>query len=166
MKERNDNPDIFDRIMEWKVLKPFNPLCRRFKEQLLYLFFGGLTTILSIFLFWLFTVSFSIDALIANIICWIICVLFAYVTNRTWVFSTKARDTYGVIRECLSFFSGRLVTLALEELVLWIGIDILMINSMIVKVVAQIMVIIGNYVISKWLVFHKEVEIEREAKGK
>lgn len=80
----------------------------RFKEQLLYLFFGGITTLLSIFLFWLFTEPFRMEPLVANIIGWIVRVVFAYVTNRTWVFKEKSHGLVGVIRECVSFFTGRL----------------------------------------------------------
>lgn len=152
-EQGNKKPDIFDRIMSWRMLKTVQPFYQRFREQLLYLFFGGLTTFLSIFLFWLLTERLSMNALVANVIVWVICVLFAYVTNRTWVFKEKAHDTSGIAWECISFFAGRLGTLALEELVLWIGIDCLGIHGMVVKVVAQVLVIVGNYVISKWFVF-------------
>ena len=90
------------------MLKPLQPFYKRFKEQLLYLFFGGLTTLLSIFLFWLMTEPFSMNPLTANVVGWIICVIFAYVTNRTWVFQNKAYGAVKVIRECASFFAGRL----------------------------------------------------------
>lgn len=148
--------DIFDRVMRWKPLSPLQPFYRKYKEPLLYLFFGGLTFFLSIGLFWLFTVKLSIPALAANIIDWIICVAFAYVTNRTWVFKDKAHDAKGVVRECGAFVIGRLGTLGLEELILWIGIDLLGMNSIAVKVAAQVLVILGNYVISKLFVFRKD----------
>jgi len=149
----NESQDIFDRIMSWEMMRSLQPFYKRFKEQLLYLLFGGLTTLLSIGLFWLFTDPFAMNALWANVICWVICVAFAYVTNRTWVFSDKANNAAGIIRECASFFVGRFGTLALEEVVLWIGIDRLHINSMAVKIAAQVLVIIGNYMISKLYVF-------------
>ena len=156
--EMNEQKDIFDRIMSYKILRSFQPVYKRFKEQLLYLFFGGLTTVLSIFLFWLCTVPFSMNPLVANVICWIICVAFAYITNRTWVFQNRASDVTGIVKECGRFFTGRLGTLALEEVVLWFGIDLLGFNSMAVKIVAQVLIIIGNYVISKWLVFKRKEE--------
>ena len=150
---KNSEGDIFDRLMSWRLLKPLEPFYKKYKEQLLYLFFGGLTTLLSIVLFWILTRPVGLNALIANVIGWIICVLFAYVTNRTWVFNNKAHNTAEVIRECASFYIGRLSTLLLEEFVLWIGIDLLQIDSMSVKIFAQILVIISNYVISKVFVF-------------
>ncbi len=147
------NQDVIDRIMAWKVLSPLQPFYKKYKEPLLYLFFGGLVFFLSVGLFWVFTVPFGMNALISNFIDWIICVIFAYLTNRTWVFKAKAQDTNGVIRECAAFMIGRLGTLALEEAALWLGIDMLHMNSMPVKILAQVLVIIGNYVISKFFVF-------------
>ena len=150
-----EKPDLFDRIMSWKLLRPLQPFYRKYKEPLLYLFFGGLTTLLSIFLYWLFAHPLGLDPLVANIISWILCVAFAYVTNRTWVFADKAHDPKGILREAASFTAGRLATLGMEELVLWLGIEVLHIHDIAVKVVAQILVIVGNYVISKWVVFRK-----------
>ena len=95
------------------------------------------------------------NALVANIVDWIICVIFAYLTNRTWVFKSKAHNSNDLVRECSSFMVGRLGTLVLGEAVLWLGIDMMHINSMVVKVVAQVLVIVGNYVISKFFVFKK-----------
>ena len=147
--------DIFDRIMALRILRPLQPFYRKYKEPLLYLFFGGLTFFLSIGLYWLFAHPFGIEPLFANIISWVLCVAFAYVTNRTWVFTQKAHDSKGVIREAATFAAGRLATLGMEELILWLGITVLDINDIVVKIIAQILVIIGNYVISKWFVFKK-----------
>ncbi len=147
--------DIFERIMSWRILAPLRPFWRRYREMLLYLFFGGLTFCLSIGLYWLFAHPLGLPPLIANVISWILCVAFAYVTNRTWVFQQKAREWKGILREAVSFAAGRLATLGLEELILWLGIDVLGIHDLIVKIVAQVLVIIGNYVISKWFVFRK-----------
>lgn len=151
-----EKTDIFDRIMACGALSPLRPFFAKHREVLLYLFFGGLTFFLSIGLFWLLTALVHMDALVANIIDWVVCVSFAYATNRTWVFRDKAHDAGGIARECARFFAGRLGTLALEELVLWVGIRLLRFGDLPVKIVAQILVIIGNYVISKRLVFRKE----------
>ncbi len=148
--------DIFERIMSWRLLAPLRPFWRKSREVLLYLFFGGLTFFLSIGLYWLFAHPLGLDPLVANVISWVLCVAFAYVTNRTWVFTQKAHETKGVLREAASFAAGRLATLGLEELILWLGIDVLDIRDLPVKIVAQVLVIVGNYVISKWLVFRKK----------
>ena len=150
-----EKPDLFDRIMSCRLLRPLQPFYRKYKEPLLYLFFGGLTTLLSIFLYWLFAHPLELDPLIANVISWILCVAFAYLTNRTWVFADKAQDPGGILREAASFTAGRLATLGLEELILWLGISVLSISDIVVKVIAQVIVILGNYLISKLLVFRK-----------
>ena len=139
--------DIFDRIMEWKILSIFNPFYKKYKEVLLYLFFGGLTTFISIGSYAFFDISMHMDPMIANIFSWILAVLFAYVTNRIWVFDSNAEGMKGIIQEMVSFFGGRVATLLMEELIL------LSMNSIGVKVAAQILVLVGNYLISKLFVF-------------
>lgn len=145
--------DIFDRIMEWKILSIFNPFYKKYKEVLLYLFFGGLTTVISIGSYAFFDVSMHMDPMVANIFSWILAVLFAYVTNRIWVFDSNAEDMKGIIQEMFSFFGGRVATLLMEEVILYVGIKLLSMNSIGVKVAAQILVLIGNYLISKLFVF-------------
>lgn len=148
--------DIFDRIMEWKILSIFNPFYKKYKEVLLYLFFGGLTTFISIGSYAFFDISMHMDPMIANIFSWILAVLFAYVTNRIWVFDSNAEGMKGIIQEMVSFFGGRVATLLMEELILYVGINLLSMNSIGVKVAAQILVLIGNYLISKLFVFKGE----------
>lgn len=145
--------DIFDRIMEWRILSIFNPFYKKYKEVLLYLFFGGLTTVISIGSYAFFDISMHMDPMVANIFSWILAVLFAYVTNRIWVFDSNAEDMKGIIQEMVSFFSGRVATLLMEEVILYVGIKLLSMNSIGVKVAAQIFVLVGNYLISKLFVF-------------
>lgn len=130
-------------------------LCQKYKQVILYLFFGGLTTLLSLFLFWLCREVLGINELIANIISWILCVLFAFYTNRRWVFEAAAGGTGNFLRMLLSFAGGRLTTLAVEEAIIFAGITLLHKNSMLIKLIAQVIVVILNYVISKWFVFKK-----------
>ena len=78
--------DIFDRLMHLPVLNIFEPFYKKHKEVLMYLFFGGITFFLNIALYAWLDGMLGINALIANVICWVVCVLFQYFTNRTWVF--------------------------------------------------------------------------------
>ncbi len=148
-----DNRDIFDRIMDWKLFRPLRPFYSAHKEVLLYLFFGGLTTLVSILTFAFFTVALGIDVLWSNVLSWILAVSFAYVTNRTWVFVSKADTRAGVVREIASFFGGRVATLLMEEALLYVFITRLGLLAMPVKIAAQAAVIAANYVISKLFVF-------------
>jgi len=145
--------DIFDRIMSLPGLKILYPWYEKHKETLLYLFFGGCTTLVSIATFWAF--SRMMDPLVANILSWVIAVGFAYVTNRTWVFRSTAKGK-AILKEFGAFYGGRLLTLGLEEGILLAGITLLKIFPLPVKIFAQILVLAGNYVISKLLIFRKK----------
>ena len=152
----NRQQDIFDKLFDLPFLKWAQPFYSKNKEVLMYLLFGGLTTVVSILSFWLLTSGTGLNELIANVISWILAVLFAYVTNRTWVFQSKASGGKEIFREIISFFGGRLATLGMEELILFVFVTKLGWNSMAVKIVAQVVVIVANYVISKLFVFKKE----------
>ncbi len=151
--------DLFDKIMQLPVLRLFEVPYRAHKEVLLYLLFGGLSFVLNIVLFVLLNGIMHINELIANVFCWIACVLFQYVTNRTWVFDGKTKGFGELIKQMSSFFGGRLFTLAVEEAILAVFITWLRFNSIVVKIIAQIVVIVLNYVISKWIVFRSKEEI-------
>lgn len=151
-------PDIFDKIMSWKILKWINPFYVKYKEMLLYVFFGGLTTVISIGIFGALNVGLKINEHISNLISWIFAVMFAFFTNRIWVFSASTKNAGDFISQMLKFYSGRLVTLGVEELILWIFITELNFNSMLIKVIAQVVIIILNYIISKLFVFKGKKE--------
>lgn len=143
--------DIFDRIMELPVLRIVNPFYKKNKEILLYLFFGGLTFLVSISSYALFNIRIGWNALTANIASWILAVAFAYVTNRTWVFESSTDRGSTLIKEITGFVGGRIATLVIEELILFIFITEFEMNSVLVKIVAQVVVIALNYVISKFV---------------
>ena len=139
--------DIFDRMMHLHLFRIFEPFYQKNKEMLLYLLFGGLTTIVSIGSYAWVNVGLGINELIANIISWIFAVTFAYVTNKIWVF-----------REMTKFYGGRLFTLGVEELLLFLFITLLHGNSVLVKFAAQIVILVLNYIISKIFVFRRKKE--------
>ena len=146
--------DIFDKIMEFPILRIFEPFYRKYKEVLLYLFFGVLTFIISIVSYGLLAIK--LNVLIANILSWILAVIFAYITNRVWVFDNIADKGRNNIYEMLRFITGRIFTLIVEELILYFFITRLEMDKIIVKIIAQIIVIVLNYIISKLLVFNRK----------
>lgn len=149
-----EKKDIFDRLMSLPVLRNFEGFYKKHKSVLLYLLFGGLTTVISIGSFIL--LEMVMDALLANVFSWVAAVSFAYVTNRVWVFASTAKGAKAVLKELAAFFGGRLMTLGFEELVLFLLIHLAHWDSTLVKVLAQIGVLVLNFVISKWLVFTKK----------
>lgn len=148
----NKKQDIFDRIMQLPVLNIFEPFYRKHKEILMYLLFGGLAFFLNIGLFAAID-SFNINALVNNIACWVICVLFQFFTNRTWVFDGSVDSSGEFIKQACSFVAGRIGTLIIEELILAVFITWLGLNAMLIKLIAQVVVIVLNYIISKLFVF-------------
>lgn len=148
--------DIFDKTMELPILRILNSFYKKNKELLLYLFFGGLTFLVSISSYALFNIRIGWNALTANIASWILAVAFAYVTNRTWVFESSTDRGSNLIKEITGFVGGRIATLVIEELILFIFITEFEMNSVLVKIVAQVVVIALNYVISKMIVFKPE----------
>lgn len=128
----------------------------RYREQILYMVFGVLTTAVSILVYAVFTEWLSMDELIANIISWVIAVMFAFVTNRIWVFRSNENGAAAVLRQMLTFYAGRVLTLLIEELMLWVFVKELSFNGLAVKTAAQLVVIVLNYIISKLLIFKRK----------
>ncbi len=127
-----------------------------FKEGLFYVIFGALTTVVSIVSYIIFLKLLNDNALLANVISWIFAVSFAYITNRIWVFQSRNHGFREILKEIVSFFLGRVATLLLEEVILYVGINMLGIDKILIKLIAQVLVLIGNYVISKFIVFSQK----------
>ena len=137
-------------------------LLKKYKSVILYIIFGGLTTVVD------WSVSFSLyylwgDAIEAtpwlihgaNVIAWAAAVAFAYVTNRIWVFESKRRGFAPIVGEIVAFAGGRVFTLLLQEILMAVFFTWLGFNEYLVKIVAAVLVVILNYFISKLLVFRK-----------
>ena len=120
------------------------------RELVLYVFFGTLTFLVNIVTYFLFEDLLGINYLISNVLAWFFSVLFAYITNRIWVFESKSPD---ILKEMSLFFGGRIFSGAVDTGLMYLFIDILMIGDLISKIVVQEIVIIPNYVFSKLIVF-------------
>ncbi len=130
-----------------------NNLYKKYKEIINYLIFGGLTTVVSIVTYALFAKVFNIDYLISNVLSWVLAVLFAYITNKIFVFESKSKKN---VKEITSFFFFRIISLVIEMIILYIFVDMLHIDDLITKIIAQVIVIVANYVFSKVFVFKKD----------
>ncbi len=127
----------------------------KYKEILLYLIFGGLTTLLSTAIFYVFTEVLPLGqtTLVANILANGCGIAFAYVTNRNFVFENKATGGKNVLKEMGKFVSGRLFTVALDLAIVYLAVDVLNGNSLLWKLISTVLVVILNYIISKLIVF-------------
>ena len=119
------------------------------------MFWGGIAFFLSMILFYIFANVMNIYEQLANILTWVICVIFTYMTNRTFVFQSKVKGFKNVFKEFKDFVTARLLTLVMENVILFVMIDLLTINNMISKLVGQFVVIVSNYFLSKLWIFKK-----------
>ncbi len=140
--------------------KPIRDLYYKYEEKWLYLFFGVLTTAVSfisagIAKNLLESAGMGKDAVsnLSTFISWICAVTFAYVTNRLWVFESKAKGAKEITAEAASFYGGRVFTLLAEMAIMWLGYSLIGINYWVTKIAANVIVLILNYVISKLFVF-------------
>lgn len=137
-------------------MKKIKELLLKYKEVILYLFFGGCTTLINIVAYWVFRNVLYLDVVPADIAAWVVSVLFAYITNKRWVFESKSWKGSTVLREAAEFFAARLFTLGLDVLILYITVDRLHWPDLLMKIIANIVVIIVNYLFSKLLIFSKK----------
>lgn len=119
------------------------------KELFLYVVFGTLTTIVNIVVY--FALEYvGVNYIISNIIAWFLSVLFAYVTNRIWVFESKSPN---IMKEMVLFFSGRIFSGVLDTALLYLFVDILTLGNTFSKIAVEIIITILNYLLSKLIVF-------------
>lgn len=125
----------------------------KYKEVVSYIFFGGVTTLINIGIYLVAYEVLDISNISSNIFAWFIATIFAFVTNRIYVFKSHVNNKLELILEIIRFFWARLFTGVLDLLIMFLSINILGLNAMILKVISNIVVIILNYIISKKLVF-------------
>ena len=133
----------------------------KYKELILYVFSGGLTTLVNWGGYWLLADLFHVPYLWATAIAQIVSILFAYVTNRIWVFESKAKGAAAVFWEMVRFFGCRGASFVLDLLCMRVGVGALHINDKVMKLLSNVIVIIVNYVFSKVFVFRKPPEKQK-----
>ena len=136
----------------------------RFKEALekrklwnlfIYLFFGGLATIVNIVTYFICVEWLSLHYLVANGNSWIASVLFAFVTNKVWVFHSKTESMLELLVEFAKFIFYRVLSLGMDMGVMYVMIDLMNTTNLTAKIVTQIIVVLANYLFSKFLIFNQ-----------
>lgn len=122
---------------------------------LMYLVMGGVTTVINIVVFWLCNSALGINYSIATVIAWIFSVLFAYISNKLYVFESKNGSLKTLVREIISFVGFRLVSLVMDLLVMYVCVSLFSMNALLAKVLANVVVLVANYGFSKWFIFKK-----------
>lgn len=138
-------------------MKKIIKLYRKYEEIINYIIVGALTTLISLITYYVCVLTFfepknALELQAANLISWIISVIFSYFTNRIFVFKSKSKKK---IKEFLSFVTARILTLVLDMLIMFIMVTILEINDKLSKLIVQVIVIALNYIFSKLFIFKK-----------
>lgn len=137
------------------MLKKIISLAKSKKELISYVFFGGMTTLVNYVAYFAFTRIMGINAILSNIAAWFLSVLFAYITNKIWVFNSKNTGLAGLAREISMFFAARVFSGFLDTALLFVLFDCLGINDIFVKIFNGVLVVVLNYFFSKFFIFKK-----------
>ena len=131
-------------------------LYNKYKEILMYLIFGVLTTVVNIVSYFLLARILHIDTVVSTVIALILSILFAYITNKLFVFESKTNTAKELLKEIISFFGCRAFTGILDVAFMYITVEVFNLNDMIMKIISNIVVIIVNYIFSKLIIFKKD----------
>ena len=127
---------------------------KKYKEFWNYLICGGLATVLNIGVFTVLNFFLGVELYqVSNVISILAAVFFQYFTNRFFVFERKEQTRKEVWSEFVKFMSARAVTALLDIGIMFVGVSLSLINEIIMKIFTQVVVIILNYIFSKFLVF-------------
>ena len=133
-----------------------NQLLRKYKQPILYLFFGVCTTAVNIVTYYISAHILSLSVILSTCLAWVISVIFAYLTNKWWVFESKSLRLKAVVQEFLSFTVCRLFTGACDLLIMFIFVDCLGVNDLFVKITSNALVVVLNYIFSKMIIFKRK----------
>ena len=139
-------------------MKKIVGLYKKYKEIINYIIVGGMTTVVSLVIYYGCVLTFlnpqdALQLQIANILSWIAAVTFAYFTNRKFVFESTNKN---ILKEAFSFYISRVLTLVLDMAFMFLLVTLMDMNDKIAKLVVQVLVMISNYILSKYLVFTKK----------
>ena len=131
-------------------------LWNKYKEIINYLIFGVLTTIVNYVSYIILTKVCNIDYLVSTVIAQVISIIFAYITNKIFVFQSKNLSKKEFFREMFSFFGFRILSLFLDMGFMYLFVDMIHLNDIIMKLVSNVLIVIANYIFSKLFIFRKK----------
>ena len=135
------------------MIERIRKFINQYYDVLSYLFFGGLTTLVNFLVYFPLFNWLKCSAVFSNIIAWTVAVAFAFLTNKPFVFKSHDWSSKVVIPELSKFVSCRIGSGLLETALIWLLVDLLIWNGNWVKIVISVLVVVLNYVASKWFVF-------------
>lgn len=123
-----------------------------------YVFFGGLTTLVNFVTYFVALKVLNIPNVPSNLIAWLVSVLFAFVVNKLYVFRSMSLEMKVILFELFSFVSVRLLTGALETVIMYVGVDVMHYNELVLKIIANVIVLLTNYFGSILIIFRRKNE--------
>lgn len=139
-------------VLAKKMPKIFN------RETVNYIIFGVLTTVVSFVSHMIFADVLGTPATVNTVGSWVCAATFAYVVNKLFVFESHTNSAKAFFRELWLFFAARLLSLGLEFVFMLITVDLLHFNEAVCKLIAQVFILIANYIFSKLIIFKKKPE--------
>ena len=136
-----------------KLFKFVWDIYKKYEEAINYLIFGFLAFVLNYLLFYIFNDKTSMNYQFATALSWLLTVIFAYWTNHAFVFKSKNSGLLSLSKEFVSFVGARVATLLLEMFLMFLMVDLASFNEYIAKLIAQVVVIVANYILSKIWIF-------------
>ena len=136
-------------------MKKLVELARKYYDILAYLFFGVLTTVVNYLIYLPCYNMLHLSASVSNVIAWIFAVVFAYLTNKPFVFRSHDWSAKTVIPEFGKFVGGRVASGLMETVIIFLTVDLLHWDGNIMKLVTSVLVVILNYITSKFIAFRK-----------
>ena len=141
-----------------KVSPKLGGLCEKLwnnTELVAYLFAGVATTVVNYVAYFIATRWLGLSVMPGTWTAWVIAVAFGYVVNKAFVFHTHCESVGALVKEAGSFFAMRLVSLGMETVLMFVTVELLGLNDLVMKLLTNIVVIIANYVFSKLFIFKK-----------
>ena len=130
-------------------------LINKYNEIIMYGIFGVLTTIINLLIFYILD-RLGVNVYLNNSIAWIISVLFAFITNKLYVFNSKDTSYKIIAKEGIAFFLARIFSYFVDMFTIFMIFQVMGINKMIAKIISNVIVIIINYLLSKIIIFKKK----------
>lgn len=130
-------------------------LYQKYKDVIPYLFFGIMTTIANVVVYYVAAHIFGWSVMLSTIAAWFVAILLAYLTNRKWVFHSEAEGFQEILKEIVSFFFCRIATGIADWLCMFLFVDVLHLNDMVIKFLSNVLVVVLNYIASRLFIFRK-----------
>ena len=125
-------------------------------ELVSYLFVGVATPVVNYVVYYIATRMLGMGVMAGTWTAWVFAVAFGYAANKAFVFKTHCENTAALVKEAVSFFAMRLVSLGMETVLMFVTVEVMGLNDLVMKLIVNLVVIIANYVFSKMFIFRKK----------